>query len=162
MERRKNPRQNCELPLTAKMSDHYVNRAEKTLNMSTNGGVCFRSSEPLQVGDRVEYEITVSSMPPPVKLLCSGRVLRCGPPKDALAGGKLDRDDNDPVQIRKDGFLRFRRRRSPALNGLPGSIGLLTSPYEWETRDPIHGCPAGKAGPQLNYGDERSRHTSPQ
>lgn len=91
MERRQKPRRNCELPLTIlQVGDRLVYRSEQTLNISSNGGVCFQSSDPLEVGESVKYEITVSTMLPPVKLICSGRVARCGPARDSARDGEFE------------------------------------------------------------------------
>ncbi len=52
-----------------------VNRVEKTRDISS-GGVCFVSPTPVEVGDRIEYVITLSGCNPPVRIRCLGKVLR--------------------------------------------------------------------------------------
>jgi len=52
-----------------------VNRMEQTLDISS-GGVCFLSHETIEVGDRIEYVITLSASNPPVRIRCLGKVLR--------------------------------------------------------------------------------------
>ena len=59
-----------------------VNRAEKTRDISS-GGVCFLSSESVEVGGRVEYVITLSGSHPPVCIRCLGKVLRSKSPREA-------------------------------------------------------------------------------
>ncbi len=52
-----------------------VNRTEQTRDISS-GGVCFLSSERVEVGGRIEYLITLSGSNPPVRIRCLGKVLR--------------------------------------------------------------------------------------
>ena len=52
-----------------------VNRTEQTRDISS-GGVCFLSSEEVEVGGRIEYLITLSGSNPPVRIRCLGKVLR--------------------------------------------------------------------------------------
>lgn len=52
-----------------------VNRVEQTRDISS-GGVCFVSPTSVEVGDRIEYLITLSTSNPPVKIRCLGKVLR--------------------------------------------------------------------------------------
>lgn len=56
-----------------------VNRTEKTRDISS-GGVCFLSSEQIEVGGRIEYMITLSGSNPPVRIRCLGKVLRSQKP----------------------------------------------------------------------------------
>ena len=55
-----------------------VNRTEQTRDISS-GGVCFLSSEQVEVGGRIEYLITLSGSNPPVRIRCLGKVLRSRP-----------------------------------------------------------------------------------
>jgi hypothetical protein len=80
MERRKSLRHQCRLPLQiVRIGHRSASRLEQTINFSQNGGICFQSPDPLEVGQPVEYEITVSSLQPPVVLRCEGLVVRCIP-----------------------------------------------------------------------------------
>lgn len=65
-----------QLPLQIiQVGSHKVNRREQTRDISS-GGVCFPSREHLEVGDRVEYLITLSGNNPPVRIRCLGKVIR--------------------------------------------------------------------------------------
>jgi hypothetical protein len=52
-----------------------MNRTEQTRDISS-GGVCFLSSQEVEVGGRIEYLITLSGSNPPVRIRCLGKVLR--------------------------------------------------------------------------------------
>jgi hypothetical protein len=58
-----------------------VNRTEKTRDISS-GGVCFVSSDKVDVGGRIEYIITLSGSNPPVRIRCLGKVLRSQTPAE--------------------------------------------------------------------------------
>lgn len=91
MERRRSTRVDCELPLTIlKVGTCAEDRSEKTRNISSNGGVCFQSSRQIALGQLVEYEITLSTMRPEVKLICSGRVVRCQPVRNTENEGEYE------------------------------------------------------------------------
>jgi hypothetical protein len=78
MERRKRIRQNVEIPLEIfRIGEQNIAWMETTRNISSGGGVCFRSKRACDVGVRVEYSVTLSPVNPPVKINCRGRVVRC-------------------------------------------------------------------------------------
>lgn len=52
-----------------------MNRVEQTRDISSMG-VCFFSRTEIEVGDRIEYVITLSGSAPPVRIRCLGKVLR--------------------------------------------------------------------------------------
>jgi hypothetical protein len=65
-----------QLPLQIiQVGSEKVNRTEQTRDISS-GGVCFLSSEQVEVGGRIEYLITLSGSHPPVRIRCLGKVLR--------------------------------------------------------------------------------------
>jgi PilZ domain-containing protein len=65
-----------QLPLQiVQVGAEKVNRTEQTRDISS-GGVCFLSSEQVEVGGRIEYLITLSGSNPPVRIRCLGKVLR--------------------------------------------------------------------------------------
>jgi hypothetical protein len=65
-----------QLPLRiVRLGDRKVNRSEQTRDISS-GGVCFLSPTDVEVGDRIEYLITLSGNTPPVRIRCLGKVLR--------------------------------------------------------------------------------------
>jgi hypothetical protein len=69
-----------QLPLRiVRLGDRKVNRVEQTRDISS-GGVCFLSPSDVEVGDRIEYLITLSGNNPPVRIRCLGKVLRSHPP----------------------------------------------------------------------------------
>ena len=69
-----------QLPLRiVRLGDRIVNRTEQTRDISS-GGVCFLSPTDVEVGDRIEYLITLSGNNPPVRIRCLGKVLRSSPP----------------------------------------------------------------------------------
>ena len=76
MEQRRAPRYRMQLPLQIiQVGAEKVNRVEQTRDISS-GGVCFLSSEQVEVGGRIEYLITLSGSNPPVRIRCLGKVLR--------------------------------------------------------------------------------------
>jgi hypothetical protein len=52
-----------------------LSRKETTRDISSSG-VCFLSPNPVEVGARIEYLITLSGNNPPVRIRCLGKVLR--------------------------------------------------------------------------------------
>ena len=69
-----------QLPLRiVRLGDRKVNRVEQTSNISS-GGVCFLSPTDVEIGDRIEYLITLSGNTPPVRIRCLGKVIRSHPP----------------------------------------------------------------------------------
>ena len=76
LEQRRTPRYRMQLPLQiVQVGAQKVNRTEQTRDISS-GGVCFLSSEQVEVGGRIEYLITLSGSNPPVRIRCLGKVLR--------------------------------------------------------------------------------------
>lgn len=91
MERRKIARTNCEFPLKIlRIGGSETLRPERTTNISLKGGICFRSARPLDVNQRVEYDLTVSQGPSPLRLLCAGHVVRCSRVRDDRGRGHFD------------------------------------------------------------------------
>jgi hypothetical protein len=65
-----------QLPLQIlQLGDQRVNRVEQTRDISSMG-VCFFSRAEIEIGDRIEYVITLSGSTPPVRIRCLGKVLR--------------------------------------------------------------------------------------
>jgi hypothetical protein len=65
-----------QLPLQIiQVGTEKVNRTEQTRDISS-GGVCFLSTEEVEVGGRIEYLITLSGSNPPVRIRCLGKVIR--------------------------------------------------------------------------------------
>jgi hypothetical protein len=76
LEQRRAPRYRMQLPLQIiQVGAEKMNRTEQTRDISS-GGVCFLSSEQVEVGGRIEYLITLSGSTPPVRIRCLGKVLR--------------------------------------------------------------------------------------
>jgi hypothetical protein len=74
-----------QLPLQIiQVGSEKVNRTELTRDISS-GGVCFLSSEEVEVGGRIEYLITLSGSNPPVRIRCLGKVLRSEKPDGVSA-----------------------------------------------------------------------------
>lgn len=86
MEQRRTQRYRLQLPLQiVQLGDQRVNRLEKTRDISS-GGVCFSSPTEIEVGDRIEYLITLSGSRPPVRIRCLGKVLRTRRPEEPTDG----------------------------------------------------------------------------
>ena len=82
MEQRRAPRYRLQLPLQiVQVGAEKVNRTEQTRDISS-GGVCFLSSQEVEVGGKIEYLITLSGNNPPVRIRCLGKVLRSNRPDD--------------------------------------------------------------------------------
>ena len=87
MEQRRTQRYKLQLPLQiVHLGGQPVNRVEQTRNISS-GGVCFTSPQDVEVGNRIEYLITLSGSNPPVRIRCLGKVLRSLQP-DEPAGNE--------------------------------------------------------------------------
>jgi PilZ domain-containing protein len=77
-ERRRRARQQVELPLAIlRIAGERIERHETTRDISSGGGVSFRSTQPLSVGDAVEYTIVLSGGNAPITIYCCGKVNRC-------------------------------------------------------------------------------------
>lgn len=77
MEQRRTQRYQMQLQLhIIQLGASRVNRIEETRDISS-GGVCFVSNDYVEVGDRVDYVITLSGNPPAVRIRCLGKVIRC-------------------------------------------------------------------------------------
>ncbi len=74
-------RRKCELPLTIiKVDSLKTDWLEQTENISTNGGVCFRSNRRFEPREKLQYVITLSKTGlTHVKLICCGVIARCVP-----------------------------------------------------------------------------------
>ena len=76
LEQRRTQRYRLQLPLQiVQLGRERVDRKEKTRDISS-GGVCFLSPVKVEVGERIEYLITLSGSNPPVRIRCLGKVLR--------------------------------------------------------------------------------------
>jgi hypothetical protein len=108
VEQRRTQRYNLQLPLhILRLGEQRVNRAEKTLDISS-GGVCFMSSSEVEVGWRIEYMITLSGNNPPVRIRCLGKVLRSDKPPA---------DDFFAVAVTMERY-QFVRSEEPELSAL--------------------------------------------
>lgn len=88
MERRQITRSSCELPLNiVQVGSRSTSWFEQTLNISSNGGVCFHSRRRLIPGDKIFYILTLSEAESAqIKLTCSGIVVRCRPVSSGSPG----------------------------------------------------------------------------
>ncbi len=76
MEQRRTQRFQLNLPLhILQVGEQRIHRAVKTRDIST-GGVCFFSDNTVEIGERIEYLITLSGTTPAVRIRCLGKVLR--------------------------------------------------------------------------------------
>lgn len=81
MEQRRSPRYQLQLPVDIlQVGSQKLNRTGRTRDISS-GGVCFLSSEEVEIGGRIEYLITLSTGNRPVKIRCLGKVLRSRQPE---------------------------------------------------------------------------------
>lgn len=104
MEQRRTPRYKLQLPLhIVQLGDQKVNLIEQTRDISS-GGVCFVSPNRIEVGDRVEYVITLSGSTPPVRIRCLGKVTRSQAPNAASPDG--DRLYEIAVTMERYQFVR--------------------------------------------------------
>jgi hypothetical protein len=80
-ERRQTTRYSCELPLNiTRAGARRIDWFERTLNISSSGGVCFHSRQTFVPGERVQYILTLSQAgQAETKLSCSGVVVRRRP-----------------------------------------------------------------------------------
>jgi hypothetical protein len=80
LDQRRTQRYKLQLPLYIfQLGEARVNRVEQTRDISS-GGVCFLSGEEIDVGERIDYMITLSGSNPPVRIRCLGKVLRSQKP----------------------------------------------------------------------------------
>ena len=71
------------------LGDQRVDLIEQTRDISS-GGVCFLSPKPIEIGDRIEYLITLSGSTPPVRIRCLGKVTRShNPDQQANGNGNI-------------------------------------------------------------------------
>jgi len=81
LEQRRTQRYKLQLPLhIIQLGDQRVDLIEQTRDISS-GGVCFLSPRNIEVGDRIEYLITLSGSTPPVRIHCLGKVTRSQQPE---------------------------------------------------------------------------------
>ena len=87
-EQRRFRRYNLRLPVELiRAGSHRLSRSGKTRNLSS-GGVLFKLNCRLELGDPIEYFITLPSGPEPdvvVRMVCRGKVVRLDRPKADLA-----------------------------------------------------------------------------
>ena len=94
LERRGFRRYDLKLPIELiRAGSHRLSRRGKTRNLSS-GGVLFKLHSQLELGDSIEYFITLPPSSEPdvdVRLLCRGKVVRLERPKAgvATASGEL-------------------------------------------------------------------------
>jgi hypothetical protein len=83
VDQRRTQRYKLELPIYIfQVGNAKVNREEKTRDISS-GGVRFLSGTRVEVGDRIDYMVTLSGSTPPVRIRCLGKVLRTRPDEEA-------------------------------------------------------------------------------
>jgi hypothetical protein len=79
-ERRQRTRVAVEMPIRVLTVDGVeVDWSARTRNISSGGGVCFACPHPLRPGQQVGYEVTLSQGVAPVRIACSGLVVRSIP-----------------------------------------------------------------------------------
>jgi hypothetical protein len=101
MEKRKQRRQAVELPIEILAVDGVdVDWMATTRNISSGGGVCFTCPHDLEIGQAVRYGITLSEGAAPVRILCSGRVVRCIPERGEVPIYDI------AVTMARHGFMR--------------------------------------------------------
>lgn len=87
-DRRRQKRQSLELLLhLVSVDERDVDLRLSTRNISTGGGVLFESPESMAEGAGLKYVVTLSDGDLPVKITCTGRVVRCHPLSDSPANG---------------------------------------------------------------------------
>jgi hypothetical protein len=80
LEQRRTQRYKLQLPLhIVQLGEERVDLVEQTRDISS-GGVSFLSPKNIEVGDRIEYLITLSGSTPPVRIRCLGKVMRSQQP----------------------------------------------------------------------------------
>jgi hypothetical protein len=76
LEQRRTQRYKLQLPLQiVQVGEERVNRVEQTRDISS-GGISFLSPTAVEVGNRIEYLITLSGNNPAVRIRCLGKVMR--------------------------------------------------------------------------------------
>jgi hypothetical protein len=79
MEKRRAQRFPINLPVQISVvSGKRVARVTQTSNISS-GGVTFPSAKEVKIGGKIEYEITLSAGEMPIRIHCTGKVLRIEP-----------------------------------------------------------------------------------
>ncbi len=79
MEKRKAQRFPINLPVQISVvSGKRVARVTQTSNISS-GGIAFPSAKEVKVGGKIEYEITLANGETPVRIRCTGKVMRVEP-----------------------------------------------------------------------------------
>lgn len=82
MEKRRGQRFPIHLPVQISVvSGKRVARVTKTSNISS-GGISFPSAKEVKVGGKIQYEITLAEGESPVRIHCTGKVLRIEPVKN--------------------------------------------------------------------------------
>ena len=84
MEKRRAQRFPINLPVQISVvSGKRVARVTKTSNISS-GGITFPSAKEVKLGGKIQFEITLSEGETPIRIHCTGKVLRIEPvPGDA-------------------------------------------------------------------------------
>lgn len=78
-EQRRSKRFELKLPLELLGTGGYIIGAPCETKNVSSGGVLFRTTETMDIGDLIEYQITLSPTSPsskPIKLHCRGKVVR--------------------------------------------------------------------------------------
>jgi hypothetical protein len=100
LERRQRSRQKIELPIAVRLAgDGQVYVTATTRNISS-GGVCFSCPAPFVVGQVVEYVVTLAEGGAPVRISCTGHVIRC------LAEGSADSGFEVALTMNRYRFVR--------------------------------------------------------
>ncbi len=82
MEKRRAHRFPINLPVQISVvSGKRVARVTKTSNISS-GGITFPSAKEVKVGGKIQYEITLAEGDTPIRIHCTGKVLRIEPVDD--------------------------------------------------------------------------------
>jgi hypothetical protein len=82
MERRRRTRQVIALPIEVLEAGGIQLGWTATTRDISFGGVCFTYADPLPVGQRLTYIVTLSQGDNPVRISCSGLIVRCTPKPD--------------------------------------------------------------------------------
>ena len=82
MEKRRARRFPINLPVQISVvSGKRVARVTRTSNISS-GGISFPSAKEVKIGGKIEYEITLADGETPIRIHCTGKVLRIEPAAD--------------------------------------------------------------------------------
>jgi hypothetical protein len=82
MEKRRAQRFPINLPVQISVvSGKRVARVTKTSNISS-GGITFPSAKEVKLGGKIQYEITLAEGEAPIRIHCTGKVLRIEPVPD--------------------------------------------------------------------------------